>query len=147
VSAGSFAKVAATASVPDTLDGATASSSTSRRSSAIRGAASSAVSASISAAPRDGALERERRDSVAAAETCAGSVEHLERLVHAALDLEHPSERKGDRDLSGRIAGGIKCRLQVGRCLPVSRVGLGEAELEQHVGELLVGGRLLQRPP
>jgi hypothetical protein len=59
----------------------------------------------------DGALERERRAAVAADETCARSVKHVYRVAHAPLDLEHPSERKGDRGLSARVRGGIQGRL------------------------------------
>jgi hypothetical protein len=52
-----------------------------------------------------GALEHQRCVSVVASEPGMCAVEHVQRLAHAALDLEHPSKRKRDRDLSGRIDG------------------------------------------
>jgi hypothetical protein len=76
-----------------------------------------------------------------------GSVEHVQRLAHAALDLEHPSERKGDRDLSGRVASGIEGRLEISCRLRVSRIGFCEAEVEEDVGAKRLGRRLRQRPP
>ena len=69
-----------------------------------------------------GALERQRRAPVGAAEARARPVEHLQRLAVAALDLEHASQRERDRDLSSHVGCGVECRLEISRRLRVPRV-------------------------
>ena len=94
-----------------------------------------------------GALERERRAPVGAGEVGAGPVEHLQRLPVAAVDLQHASQREGDGDLSGYLRCRGECRFEMIRRLRVSRIRLGEAELEQDVGAEPPGRRLGQRAP
>jgi len=94
-----------------------------------------------------GALERECRAPVGAAEAGACAVEDLERLTVAPVDLEHASQRKRDRHLSARGGCGIERRFEMSRRLPISRVRLGEAKLEEDVREHSLGGRLSQSPP
>ncbi len=93
-----------------------------------------------------GALEREGRAPVGGAEAGARPVEHLQRLPVAAADLQHASQRQGDRDLSGRGRRDVECGLEMSRRLRVSRVRLGEAEFEQDVGAEPPGRRFGQRP-
>jgi hypothetical protein len=94
-----------------------------------------------------GALEGERCARVGAAEAGAGPVEHLQRLPVTAGDLQHATQRKSDRDLSGRFRCGTECRLEMGRGLRVCRVGLGEAQLQEDAGAKPPGRRFGQRPP